>query len=226
MGYGFSDDRFHNLATPADLAHEHGALDCGYAKVSHAIFIGGSGQPALRFLSDEESGELVFHNLEDQAEVLAYQLIVFGHFVPDGSEGTTSRHTGALLQFDLRKQPAFQILPSGNFVLEARGAGLDGFQMGLQDFVNQAFLALEIVIELALPGARGFNDLVRAGGANPLLVKQVSGSPNDAKPGFRAPHKSRFHRLPLLVPVSTIVNGLFVESGRPLGSILYLISVS
>src|SRR5207245_6403598 len=134
--------------------------------------------------------------------------------------------TGALLQFDLRKQPAFQILPSGNFVLEARGAGLDGFQMGLQDFVNQAFLDLEIVIELALPGSRGFNDLVRAGGANPLLVKQVSGSPNDAKPGFRAPHKSRFHRLPLLVPVSTIVNGLFVESGRPLGSILYLISVS
>jgi len=43
---GFSRHRFNHVATSGDPAHEHRALNGGYAKVSHAIFIGRSGQAA------------------------------------------------------------------------------------------------------------------------------------------------------------------------------------
>jgi hypothetical protein len=43
--------------------------------------------------------------------------------------------------------------------------------IGLKHLVHKAFLALEVVIKLALPGSRCFDDLVRAGSANHLFMK-------------------------------------------------------
>ena len=148
--------------------------------------------------SAKERSKFVFHDFEDEAEVLTYQFIIFGHFVSDRSERTASRHTEALLQLDLRKEPPLQILPAGDFVLDGRVAALDRLQMNLEDFVNQAFLALEIVIELAFPRPRSLDNLVRAGCASPLFVEEVGGGPDDAKSRLCSPRKSRFHGSPYL----------------------------
>ncbi len=65
MRQGFSDSRFNSLAIPLYLAHEHGALNRGNAKVGHALFVGLLGKSALSFLFDEECGQLILYNFED-----------------------------------------------------------------------------------------------------------------------------------------------------------------
>ena len=126
---------------------------------------------------------------------MAYQLIVFGHFVADRSERTASRHAEAFLQFDLSKKPSFQIHPGTEFVFHERRAAFDGFQMHLKHFVNEAFLAPEIVIELALACPGSLDNLVRACCANSLFVKEVGGNPDDPKSCLRSPCKPGSHNL-------------------------------
>src|SRR5260370_23635573 len=224
MRQGFTDRRFNSLAISLYFAHEHGALNRGNAKVGHSLFVGLLGEPSFGFLFDEECGQLILYNFEDQAEVLTGQFVIFGHFVPHGSEGTTTSHLKALLQFDLCAEPLFKIFPRADFIAERRAACLDLLQISLKYFVYEALFAFEIVIKLALSGLGSFDDLVRAGRANSLFVKQVSGSPNDPKSRLRAPHKSRFHRLLLFVPAGTNRMQYCAESSRHLRSILYLIS--
>src|SRR5262249_40960715 len=65
--------------------------------------------------------------------------------------------------------------------------------MALQHLVDQAFFALEVVIELALPGGRSLDDFVRAGGANSLLVEQIGGHLENAEPCVCASRVLRFH---------------------------------
>jgi len=76
MSQSFSDHRFNHLATPGYLAHEHRALNRGNTEASHPILIGSSGEAALRFLFDEENGELAFNDLEDEAKVLADLIVL------------------------------------------------------------------------------------------------------------------------------------------------------
>jgi hypothetical protein len=194
MRQRFSDRCFNSVAIPIYFANEHSALNRGDAKIGHSLFVGLLGKPSLGFFFDEERSEFILYNFEDQAEVLAGQFVVFGHFVSHGSKWSAASHLKTLLQFDLCAEPLLQILPGVDFIANWRAACLDLLQICLKHLVYEAFLAFEIVIKLALPGPGGFNDFVRAGGAKSLFVKQVRSSPNDAKSGLRAPRESRFHR--------------------------------
>src|SRR5215469_18163476 len=147
------DGSFNGPATPFYLAHQHRALYGSDAKVSHPVLASMLGEASLCFLSDEERRELVAYDLEDQIEVLADELIVFGHFVADRTERAATSHGKALLQFHLRKKPLLQILPRSDFVIDRRAARPDGLQMGLKNLVDKALLAFEIVIKLAFAGS-------------------------------------------------------------------------
>ena len=105
------DGCFNGPATPFYLAHQHRALYGSDAKVSHPVLASMLGEASLCFLSDEERRELVAYDLKDQIEVLADELIVFGHFVADRSERATPRHPESTLQFNVRDKPSLQVLP-------------------------------------------------------------------------------------------------------------------
>src|SRR5215831_15327946 len=81
------------------------------------------------------------------------------------------------------------------------------------------------MIELPLPRSRSFNDLIRAGSASPLLVKQVGSSANNPQPGLCTSCKLSSHGCPSTVPSGTAWPSA-VHRYRCLPSrILYLISV-
>src|SRR5262249_20106385 len=128
---------------------------------------------------------------EDEAEILSDQLVLLRHLVPHCAEGTAARHAEALLHFEVCEEPTLQIVPRCDLVTDPGGAGLDLLQIGLQYLVDESLLALEVVVELALARAGRLDDLVRARRADPLLVKQVGGRPDDAEPRFRALRRSR-----------------------------------
>src|SRR6516225_1819502 len=190
------DGCFNGPATPFYLAHQHRALYGSDAKVSHPVLASMLGEASLCFLSDEERRELVAYDLKDQIEVLADELIVFGHVVADRTERAATSHGKALLQFHLRKKPLLQILPRSDFVIDRRAARPDCLQMGLENLMDKALLAFEVVIKLTLAASRGFNDFVRAGSAHSLLVEQVSGHRNDPLPCLCSSHKPGLHNAP------------------------------
>src|SRR6516164_11180626 len=142
------DGCFNGPATPFYLAHQHRALYGSDAKVSHPVLASMLGEASLCFLSDEERRQLVAYDLKDQIEVLADELVVFGHFVTYRSERAASSHAKALLEFYLRKKPLLQILPRRDFVIDGRAARADCLQMSLKNLVDKALLAFEIVIKL------------------------------------------------------------------------------
>ena len=58
-----------------------------------------------------------------------------------------------LLQFHMSAEPFFQVAPRADFVVDRRSATLNLVKIRLEYFVNEAFLAFEVVIELPLAGA-------------------------------------------------------------------------
>src|SRR5262249_48960493 len=150
-------------------------------------------QPAAALLFHEERGHPRLRHLEDQAEVLADQLVVLGDLVPDGAERTAARHPEALLQLDLAKEPSLQVAPGGDVVVEGAAPVTDGLEIGLEALVHEAFLVLEVVIELALPRARSLDDLVRAGRGHSLPVEEVGGRGQDLPPRVVALRGSSRH---------------------------------
>jgi hypothetical protein len=54
------------------------------------------------------------------------------------------------LELDIGQKPSFQILPGFNFIVQGSGTFCDVVQISLQDLVDQAFLALKIMVKLAL----------------------------------------------------------------------------
>src|SRR5690242_19123851 len=86
-----------------------------------------------------------------------------------------------------------------------RRAGFDGGHVGLEHFVDQPFLAFEVVVELAFAGSGSLDDVIRAGCSDSLFVKQVGRGLNDSKPGFGSLGGACSHdRLSLLVLIGTI----------------------
>ena len=83
-------------------------------------------------------------------------------------------------------EPAFEILPGFDVVLERSRAGPDGLEVRLQNLVHEPFFVLEVVIKLPLARIRRFDNVIRAGGVNALFVEQVGGGSNDAKSGIRS----------------------------------------
>src|SRR5215472_7022266 len=73
MGESFQHCRFNGLAAPFYFAHQHRALHRSDAEVSHALGFGAFGKVSPRFLSDEESSQLVLDDFEDETEVLTNQ---------------------------------------------------------------------------------------------------------------------------------------------------------
>src|SRR5262249_32728744 len=123
----------------------------------------------------------MLHDFKKVTEILADESIVFRQLVAHSSERAAASHFVSLLQIHLSLKPTFQILPGIDFVVDGSIAILDRCQVALQHLVDQALFALEVVIELALPGAGSLNDFIRAGSANSLLVEQVSGNPDNAE---------------------------------------------
>src|SRR5262249_54291995 len=141
------------------------------AKVGHLVRIDCLHEPPLRLLLQEEGSQLVFHHLENQAEILANEFIVFCHLVANRPEWTTARHAKALLEFHMGQEPSLKALPRRNLVFERCRAISDRIQMRQKHLMDQTFLAFKIVIKLALPCPRSFYDLVWAGRADSLFME-------------------------------------------------------
>jgi hypothetical protein len=56
--------------------------------------------------------------------------------------------------------------------------------MGLKHFVNEAFLALEVVIELTHARFRCLDNVVRASRPDPLFVKEIRRRADDLRLGL------------------------------------------
>src|SRR5262249_7662109 len=114
----------------------------------HTIFVRACRDSALRLFPDEEDPQLVLYDLEKMAEVLANELVPFGYPVPYGAERTASQHAKTLLQLNVRYEPALQIFPGIDVVVDRTSARLDRLDITQQDLVDQTFLASEIMIKL------------------------------------------------------------------------------
>src|SRR5215470_8531863 len=97
------------------------------------------------------------------------------------------------LQFHMSAEPFFQVAPRADFVVDRRSAILNLIKISLQHFVNEAFLAFEVVIELAFSGSRSLDDVIGAGRPGSLLVKQVRCRANNSQAGFRASGETCLH---------------------------------
>jgi hypothetical protein len=122
------------------------------------------------------------------------QLVVGRDLVADGAERASAGHLEPLLPLHMGPEPLLQVTPGVDRGIGGVGAAPDGLEPGLEHLVNQPFLAPEIVVELALSGARGGDDLVRARGGDALLVEKVGGGADDPEPGFRALGSMGGHR--------------------------------
>src|SRR5215472_5331586 len=132
-----------------------------------------------------------------------------------------------LLQFHMSAEPFFQVAPRADFVVDRRSAALNLVKIRLEHFVNETFLALEVVIELAFSGSRSLDDVIGAGRTRSLLVKQVRCRANNSQAGFRAFDEMRLHTCssylyPKVQPVLHAIAG----SISPFVTSLYLFSVS
>src|SRR5215471_20656025 len=122
----------------------------------------------------------MLHDFKQVTEILADESVLLRQLVAYRPERTAASHFVSLLQVHMSLKPTFQILPGIDFVVDGSIAILDRCQVALQHIVDQTLFALEVVIELALPGRRSLNDFLWAGGANSLLVKQIGGHLNNA----------------------------------------------
>src|SRR5215472_17189890 len=98
-----------------------------------------------------------------------------------------------LLQFHMSAEPFFRVALRADFVVDRRSATLNLDKIRLEHFVNETFLAFEVVIELAFSGSPGLDDVIGAGRTRSLLVKQVRRRANNSQAGFRAPHETWLH---------------------------------
>src|SRR5262249_53489727 len=132
-----------------------------------------------------------------------------------------------LLQFHMSAEPFFQVAPRADFVVDRCSAILNLVEICLEYFVNETFLAFEVVIELAFPGSRSLDDVIGAGRTRSLLVKQVRCCANNSQARFRAPDETSLHTCSSkLYP--TVQPKLHAIAGRisPFVMSLYLLSVS
>jgi hypothetical protein len=72
-------------------------------------------------------------------------------------------------------KPVVQLLPRLDLVIDRRGSRFDGSHVTAENFVNNALLVPEVLIELALLPAGGADDLVGIRGAESLPVKELGG---------------------------------------------------
>src|SRR5216684_4089270 len=86
--------------------------------------------------------------------------------------------------------------------------------MRLEYLMHQTLLVFEVVIELALAGSGGFDNLVRAGKVHSLLVKQVSRRPNYPTFRFRSGRIVSLHKPLQVVLTSTSVKRPPVSTER------------
>ena len=187
MSQRLSRNGLHRRTISSDFAHEHGALYGGDAKIGHRRCIGLFREASSAFLFHEEHCQLVLDDLEDQHQVLADQIVIFGDLIADRPKQTPSRHVESLLQFQLRQEPVLQVFPGIQFIIERSVAALNSIQIALEDLVNEVLFILEVMVELPFSGARALNDLVWTGGADSLLVEKVRRSLEYAKPGLFSP---------------------------------------
>src|SRR5215475_3520003 len=192
----FLDGRLDRLGVSFDLAHQHGALDRGDAEVGQSILVGVGGESSLRLFPDEEGPQLVLYDLEQVAQVLPDELVRLRHPVGDGAERAAAQHTKPLLQLDVRGEPAFQVLPGADLIVDGAGACLHDLDVAQQDLVDQPLLASEIVIELALARPRVFQDLVRARCTDTLLMEEIGRRAHDAQPCRRSLFRFPAHDRP------------------------------
>src|SRR5215469_14499077 len=221
------DASFDRFAVLVYFPHEHRALDRRDTEVGHALWVGLPGQLSLGLFFDEERRQLAFNDFENKADVLANQFIVHSRFVPQGSERTTARHFVTFLQFHMSAKPFFQIEPRADFVVDRRSGTLNLVKIRLEHFVNETFLAFEVVIELAFSGSRSLDDVIGAGGSRSLLVKQLRCGANNSQAGFRSPDEARLHACssslyPKVQPKLHAIAGII----SPYVTSLYLFSVS
>src|SRR5215467_6592044 len=137
----------------------------------------------------------MLHDFKQVTEILADESVVLRQLVAYRPERTAASHFVSLLQVHMSLKPAFQILPGIDFVVEWSIAIFYRCQVALQHIVDQTLFALEVVIELALPGRRSLNDFLGAGSTNSLLVKQIGGHLNNAKFCVRTFSIVGFHRV-------------------------------
>src|SRR5215469_6263293 len=131
-----------------------------------------------------------------------------------------------LLQFHMSAEPFFQVAPRADFVVDRRSATLNLVKIRLEHFVNETFLAFEVVIELAFSGSRGPDDVIGAGRTRSLLVKQVRRRANNSQAGFRAPDETCLHTSSELYPKVQAKPHAIAGSISPFATPLYLFSVS
>src|SRR5215472_16515607 len=221
------DASFDRFAALVYFPYEHRALDRRDTEVGHALWVGLPGQLSLGLFFDEERRQLAFNDFENKADVLANQFIIHCRFVPQGSERTTARHFVTFLQFHMSAKPFFQIEPRADFVVDRRSATLNLVKIRLEHFVNETFLAFEVVIELAFSGSRSLDDVIGAGRTRSLLVKQVRCRANDSQAGVRAPHETWLHTYSSkLYPQVQYESNAIAGSIPPFVTSLYLFSVS
>src|SRR5215467_13415868 len=127
------------------------------------------------------------------------------------------------LQFHMSAEPFFQVAPRTDFVVDRRSAILNLVKISLEHFVNQTFLAFEVVIELPFSGSRSLDDVIGAGRTRSLLVKQVCCRTNNSQASFRAPDETCLHTCSFDVP--TGITYAARESGQhfPISEVFVLV---
>src|SRR5262249_3883002 len=69
-------------------------------------------------------------------------------------------------------------------------------EVSLEHLMNETFLVLEVVIELSLAGAGRLDDVVRAGGGDALLVKQIGRRGENPPSGLVSSGRAHGHDTP------------------------------
>jgi len=164
---------------PVHFAQEHCSLNSGNAKIRHNLWLQVSLQPSLGFLGAEEHGQLVPHDVNNQAYVLADLIITLVGFVPDCPDGTASGHAEFALELDVRSEEVLQILPGGNVIANRSPAAFHCLQKSAQNLVYKEVLVFEVVVKLTFSCPGGLDDFARTCGSHAFPMKELGGGPQN-----------------------------------------------
>jgi hypothetical protein len=145
----FVNRRLSRTAIPVHFAQEHCSLNGGNTKIGHNLWLQVSLQPSLGFLRAEEHGQLVPHDVNNQAYILANLIVTLVGFVRHSADGTAPGHAEFALELDVRPEEVFQVFPGCNVVANGSPAGFYCLQKSAQNLMYEKVFILEVVVKLS-----------------------------------------------------------------------------
>src|SRR6185503_10914573 len=172
------DASFDDRDVPGDLAQQNSAFESSHEELRHPRGVRVRAEPAALLASPDRLREMVAVDVEDAGELLAEPLVHVGELGCEIAHRATAHAVALPLRVEHAVEEGVELAHRiGVRIREGRSeTALDeGAPDPIDDRVAQVFLALEVVVEVALADPALPQDIVERGGLIALHVDESGG---------------------------------------------------